>query len=376
MIRDIVLIAAATLLVVAHSPARADDDPCARNHYILWSGPDHARAQCIPVVGDDDGAVAPVAKGLATAVEYYQLDDERYFTTADATEIAALDAGLFPGWYRTGSRYRVRTGASTDAMPICRIFVPAAPGRREFHFYSRSPAACAAELGKRGGFDEGVVFYAPVPDASGQCAEGTAPVWKLAAAGGPAFAYTPNAKRRDTLAANGYAITGVEFCVPSSADRAAQMTALLDSQYWTIDHVPFGPSPVTMRFIREETFRQWEGVPDDYKDVESNTSLPALPDSRVPLSPIEVPMGNVGWDPLMDEYVGYSIVMSDDTPGYYGFVMWTFLPIDDTAARACTALVARNFDQRYGGAWHPFQDVLVEACMPSSASVIGPRGAP
>jgi hypothetical protein len=96
----------------------------------------------------------------------------------------------------------------------------------------------------------------------------------------------------------------------------------------------------------------------------------------VPLSPIEVPMGNVGWDPLMDEYVGYSLVMSDDTPGYYGFVMWTFLPIDDTAGRACTALVSRNFDARYDGAWHPFQDVLVGACMASSASVIGPHGAP
>jgi hypothetical protein len=221
-----------------------------------------------------------------------------------------------------------------------------------------------------------VVFYAPVPDASGHCADGTAPVWKLQAAGATAFAYTPNAKRRDTLAANGYAIAGVEFCVPTAADRSAWMTALLESQSWTIDTVPFGPTPVTMRFIREEIFRQREGVPEDYKDVESNTSLPTLPESRVPLSPIEVPMGNVGWDPLTEEYVGYSVVMSDDTPGYYGLVMWTFSAIDDRSGRACTSLVERNFDPRYDGGWHPFQDVLVGACMPSSASVIGPRGAP
>jgi hypothetical protein len=364
MIRDIALIAAAALLVVAHAPARADDDPCARNHYILWSGPDHVRAQCITIVDDDDGTVAPVAKGFATAVEYYQVDDERYFTTADATEVAALDAGLFPGWHRTGSRYRVRAEAGADAMPICRIYVPAAPGRRGFHFYSRSPAACAAELGKRGGYDEGVVFYAPAPDASGQCADGTAPVWKLEEAGGPAFAYTPNAKRRDTLAANGYAITGVEFCVPSSADRAASMTALLELETWTIDEVPFQSGSVTMNF---------GGAPDD-EGVQDYFDFPAITDTRVARSPI-VRLGNAGWDPLMDEYVGYSKAMAEDMPGYYGLTMWTFWVIDGTWGRACTSEVHRNFDLR-SKASHPFQNVLVEPCMPSSASVIGPRGAP
>jgi len=115
MIRGIVLIAMGVLLVVVHATARADDDPCARNHYILWSGPDHTRSQCVPVVGDD--GAAPVAKGVATAVEYYHVEFERYFTTANATEVAALDAGLFPGWHRTGSRYRVRTEASADVAP-------------------------------------------------------------------------------------------------------------------------------------------------------------------------------------------------------------------------------------------------------------------
>jgi hypothetical protein len=360
MIRGIVLIAMGVLLVVVHATARADDDPCARNHYILWSGPDHTRSQCVPVVGDD--GAAPVAKGVATAVEYYHVEFERYFTTANATEVAALDAGLFPGWHRTGSRYRVRTEASADVAPICRIYVPAQAGRRGMHFYSRSPAECAAVLGTFGGYDEGVVFHAPVPDAGGQCVDGTAPVWKLEQAAGPAFAYTPNPVRRDKLAASGYTVVGIEYCVPSSSSQVAWMTARLELETWTIGLVPFQPSPVTMTF---------EGPPG-YVGVQGYTDLPALADSRIPRSPIECDLGNAGWDPLMDEYVGYSLVMSDDEPGYYGFVMWTFSAIDGSSGRACTSLVHRNVDPRTGTGWHPFQDVLVDPCMPSSAKVAGP----
>jgi hypothetical protein len=36
-------------------------------------------------------------KALETAVEYYDVAGEQYFVTANPTEIAALDAGLFDG---------------------------------------------------------------------------------------------------------------------------------------------------------------------------------------------------------------------------------------------------------------------------------------
>jgi hypothetical protein len=374
MIQRIVFIAAAVLMAVAHAMAWADDDPCARNHYILWSGPDHSRAQCIPVV-DDDG-VAPLAKGMATAVEYFDVAYEHYFTTANATEVAAIDAGLFPGWRRTGMRYRVQTSASADAMPICRVYVPGTGGQRRFHFYSRSPAECTAILSSYNGYDEGVAFYAAVPDANGQCAEDTAPVWRLASTREPAFVYTPDAGRRDTLVANGYVVSGTEYCVPSSASRSAEMTALLHLHTWTIDHVPFQPSPATMIFIPQEAYRQAEQVPDDYLDMQSRLDLPRLANSVMPISSIEIPIGNVGWDPLMDEYVGYSLIMSDDAPGYYGFVMWTFSASDDISGRACTSLVDRNADPRYDGSSHPFQNVLVDPCMPSSLHISGPSGLP
>lgn len=373
MIRRIALAFAAILLAGSPMSAWADDDPCARNHYILWSGPDHSRAQCIPVV-DDDGAL--LAKGVVTAVEYFHVNDERYFTTANATEVAALDAGLFPGWRRTGMRYRVRSSASTDAMPICRVFVPGTDGQRGFHFYSRSPAECAATLSRFNGYDEGVVFYASVPDANGQCAEGTAPVWRLTTAQGPAFAYTPNAGRRDTLTANGFTVSGAEYCVLSSASRGAAMTAVLPLHTWTIDHVPFQASPATMIFLPQEAYRRSEQVPDDYLDMQSRLDLPQLANSLMPVSTIEVPIGNAGWDPLMDEYVGYSLVMSDDPPGYYGFVMWTFSASDDRSGRACTSIVHRNVDPRYDTSWHPFQNALVDACMPSLLHVGESSGLP
>ena len=49
------------------------------------------------------GPVPPVMR----AVEYYHAALDHYFTTADAAEIAALDAGQFQGWLRTGMAFNV-----------------------------------------------------------------------------------------------------------------------------------------------------------------------------------------------------------------------------------------------------------------------------
>jgi len=96
--------------------AFADDEPCSRNHYILWSGPDHSGAKCIPLV--DDGGSPEASPQLRTAVEYYQLDNERYFVTASSTEIAALDAKLYAGWMRSGQRYCVLDAPLGVACPF------------------------------------------------------------------------------------------------------------------------------------------------------------------------------------------------------------------------------------------------------------------
>jgi len=78
-------------------------------------------------------------------IEYYNPALDHYFMTADAAEIARLDAGVTPGWQRTGESfkaYRANRAPSGLGSPVCRFY-----GRPEYgldsHFYSASPVECA-----------------------------------------------------------------------------------------------------------------------------------------------------------------------------------------------------------------------------------------
>ena len=60
---------------------------------------------------------------LSTAVEYYHPVLKHYFLTADADEIAGLDAGtVIKGWTRTGGEFAVHTDPGPDRRPVCRFF--------------------------------------------------------------------------------------------------------------------------------------------------------------------------------------------------------------------------------------------------------------
>lgn len=359
--------------------ALADDEPCSRNHYILWSGPDHSGAKCIPLV--DDGGSPEASPQLKTAVEYYQLDNERYFVTASSTEIAALDAKLYAGWMRSGQRYRVLDAPLEGGVPICRVFLAARPGGRFTHLYSRTPAECDQYGGSAFAHVEGVVFHAIAPGADEQCRDDFAPVWRLtsdARDGAVAFAYTPDERRRDAMAAVGYVVTRVEFCVPSSNTRAAQLTETLETDIWTIDTVPFQLEPVVMSFL-DDPSRYFNAAMPDTIHLDDFQGPPVPAQLRVAsLDPaISCSRGDVaGWNPLMDEYVVYSLVCADGPPGIYSFVMWTITPSADGRAEACTSILRNNWDARYANAIHPFQLFVAEPCVPSAASVAMVPGPP
>ena len=69
------------------------------------------------------GIIAPPASAeVVRAVEYYHQAFEHYFVTANPAEIAALDSGVFQGWWRTGQRYRVDDAPGADLVPVCRFF--------------------------------------------------------------------------------------------------------------------------------------------------------------------------------------------------------------------------------------------------------------
>jgi hypothetical protein len=123
----------------------------------------------------------------ATAVEFYHAAFDHYFITSLPNEIDDLDSGRTVGWTRTGRGFAVEVeGSGGGANPVCRFYIP--PQHGDSHFFSASPAECAAILAKIGtdpnysGYllESPNAFYAPLPNTTtGSCRVGTVPVYRL-----------------------------------------------------------------------------------------------------------------------------------------------------------------------------------------------------
>ncbi len=131
----------------------------------------------------DAGAALSAVVNNAPAVpviEYYWAARDHYFMTAIPAEIAALDAGTFGGWMRTGLSFNAYAQPSGFASRVCRFYIPPAYG--DSHAYSASPEECAATQVKFPVLEEEStsVFYIALPDLStGVCPAGTVPVYRL-----------------------------------------------------------------------------------------------------------------------------------------------------------------------------------------------------
>ncbi|MBS0321042.1 MAG: hypothetical protein JSR18_10915 [Proteobacteria bacterium] len=82
---------------------------------------------------------------LVDVIEFYNATLDHYFLTADPGEVAALDAGLFAGWSRTGYSFTAFAGDTPytpDLVPVCRFYGRPEAGL-DTHFYSASAADCA-----------------------------------------------------------------------------------------------------------------------------------------------------------------------------------------------------------------------------------------
>jgi hypothetical protein len=124
----------------------------------------------------------------STAIEFYHAAFDHYFITSLPAEIAALDAGTFTGWSRTGRGFAVfgAPPAAPATSPVCRFYIP--PQHGDSHFFSASTVECAAVRGKIGvdpnysGYIEETpsAFFIALPDlANGACPAGTSPVYRL-----------------------------------------------------------------------------------------------------------------------------------------------------------------------------------------------------
>lgn len=177
-------------------------------------------------------AAVPSARAQAvTVIEYYNVALDHYFITSLQPDIDALDSGHFFGWSRTGLTFQAfadQASGGPGVNPVCRFLIPPPA---DSHFFSASPAECAAVLAKipidpnyRGFvYETPNAFYIAVPDATGACPAGTIPVYRLWNQRADSnHRYTADPATKAQMLAKGYVAEGngpdaVAMCTPGAA---------------------------------------------------------------------------------------------------------------------------------------------------------------
>jgi hypothetical protein len=172
-------------------------------------------------VVDIGGTVSRIAQASAdVAVEYFHAGFGHYFITALATEIAALDGGVFAGWSRTGQSFRVDPPGVSGHADVCRFF-SASFAPKSSHFYTPVAIECGIVKANARWQFEGDVFSVVLPDESGACPAGRVPLYRMYNAGlsgAPNHRYTTRLDLRAAMLdagwiAEGFGTIGVIGCV-------------------------------------------------------------------------------------------------------------------------------------------------------------------
>lgn len=155
-------------------------------------------------------AVRQVQLQTVSVIEYYNVSLDHYFVSAAPLEIAALDAGQFPGWRRTGQSFNAYNRAVHGASPVCRFYLP--PPYGDSHFFSASPLECSTVRAQFPYFayEAPDVFQINLPDfATGVCPTGDTPVYRLwNQRADTNHRYTTSIAIRNQMLARGYLAEG------------------------------------------------------------------------------------------------------------------------------------------------------------------------
>ena len=160
---------------------------------------------------------------MATVIEYHHAAFDHYFITNAAGEIAALDAGTFAGWARTGRSFSAYTSTNGFVTGVCRFFT-AAFAPKSSHFYTGITAECTGLKSSSDWQYEAEAFWVqPADPATGSCPQGSKAVYRLynnGQSGAPNHRYTVDpAVRADMMAKGwlpeGFGAEGVGFCSPN-----------------------------------------------------------------------------------------------------------------------------------------------------------------
>jgi len=185
-------------------------------------------------------AETPAAQPV-TVIEFYNATLDHYFMSSLQPDIDALDSGLFFGWSRTGLTFQAfvdQASGGAGTNPVCRFYIPPPA---DSHFFSASPAECAAVLAKipvdpnYAGFvyETPDAFAIALPDTStGACPSGTIPVYRLWNQRADSnHRYTADAATKAQMLARGYLAEGygpdaVSMCTPGATkgDTTARVT--------------------------------------------------------------------------------------------------------------------------------------------------------
>jgi hypothetical protein len=178
---------------------------------IMLSGP--ASACCF----------IPAPQAAVDVVEYYNVHLRHYFLTAHPSEMEDIEAGSAgDGWIRTGLSFTAYPADSPQpgyycadgcGVPVSRFYTHIG----NTHFYTADPAEAAGlEQPQSGWILEQREFRIPVPDATGQCAAGLVPVFRLynhrAVYHDANHRYVTDAGERERMIALGWIDEGVRFC--------------------------------------------------------------------------------------------------------------------------------------------------------------------
>ncbi len=161
-------------------------------------------------------ALAPAAS-KEPVIEYYNASQNHYFMTADADEIAGLDAGAYGGVFkRTGLGFNAWNAQGAGTVPVCRFFTtPGRFGALGSHFYTADPVECAGLKLNPDWIYEKIAFYIQLP-AAGACPGGTVPVYRAfnnGQSGAPNHRFTTDLGiYQQFTTALGWAPEGVRFC--------------------------------------------------------------------------------------------------------------------------------------------------------------------
>lgn len=156
--------------------------------------------------------------GSVSVVEYYNAGLDHYFITANAAEMAKLDAGLIAGWVRTGESFQVLDpqAAPTGAPPVCRMYGLPQAGL-DTHFFSSTPYECDRVLQRwpdrwiletTAAFS-GPVLFGALNTTNTTCGDAAQPLYRLYNNRADAnHRYTVSRATRDRMIAQGWVLEG------------------------------------------------------------------------------------------------------------------------------------------------------------------------